>query len=272
MQGPLSVQADHVETTLLSSSGGANSPATACMGPALCCFLGPVQNQGKLQPLKVSSSLGDAAQTDTHRDDPLLQHTAGCGASSSSSSSTICRSPLWEVSETLLRDQRYGDQHVTSWVSAPPSAACFVSAAPWLCASGAVCWSRFAGRHLLTRRASGGPTPSREQAREHPFENKPSSSWWTPSLPKLPSFPSPPFRIPFTSWGGNPETPAQSDELTTTATQTTKTNRSVAGPFRLRGRERFCHATHYLDSGVPQRRDRDRGRIASCGDIEFSAQ
>uniref|UniRef100_A0A3Q2YWT8 Proline rich transmembrane protein 4b n=1 Tax=Hippocampus comes TaxID=109280 RepID=A0A3Q2YWT8_HIPCM len=47
-----------------------------------------------------------------------------------------------------------------------------------------------------------GPTPSREK----PPQKKYGSYWWTPSLPKLPSFPSLPFRLPFYPAGGQSET------------------------------------------------------------------
>ncbi|XP_034382596.1 proline-rich transmembrane protein 4 [Cyclopterus lumpus] len=50
-----------------------------------------------------------------------------------------------------------------------------------------------------------GPTPSKDNPPE-------SSYWWTPSLPKFPSIPFPPFRIPFLRSDVNDE----SAELTTT--------------------------------------------------------
>ncbi|XP_045927938.1 proline-rich transmembrane protein 4 [Micropterus dolomieu] len=46
-----------------------------------------------------------------------------------------------------------------------------------------------------------GQTPSRENAPE----NRQRSNWWTPSLPKLPSFPSLPFQIPFYGSSDNKE-------------------------------------------------------------------
>lgn len=55
-----------------------------------------------------------------------------------------------------------------------------------------------------------GPTPSRENTPE----NKQSSYWWTPSLPKLPSLPSLSFRIPFY---GSSDSNDEAAVLTTTA-------------------------------------------------------
>ncbi|KAM4570125.1 proline-rich transmembrane protein 4 [Odontesthes bonariensis] len=46
---------------------------------------------------------------------------------------------------------------------------------------------------LADEEALWGPTASNK----NPLEKKPSTYWWTPSLPKLPSIPSLPFRIPF---------------------------------------------------------------------------
>ncbi|CAK6961331.1 proline-rich transmembrane protein 4 [Scomber scombrus] len=60
---------------------------------------------------------------------------------------------------------------------------------------------------LADEEALWGPTPSKE----NPPENKQTSYWWTPSLPKLPSIPSLPFHIPFIS-DSNDKAPA----LTTT--------------------------------------------------------
>ncbi|XP_067438399.1 proline-rich transmembrane protein 4 [Thunnus thynnus] len=55
---------------------------------------------------------------------------------------------------------------------------------------------------LADEEALWGPTPSRE----NPPENKQSSYWWTPSLPKLPPLPSLPFHIPFYSSENNDKT------------------------------------------------------------------
>nr|XP_033470151.1 proline-rich transmembrane protein 4 [Epinephelus lanceolatus]XP_033470152.1 proline-rich transmembrane protein 4 [Epinephelus lanceolatus] len=60
-----------------------------------------------------------------------------------------------------------------------------------------------------------GPTPSRENTPE----DKQSSFWWAPSLPKLPPLPSLPFRIPF--YGSSDEND-EAAALTTTAKELTE--------------------------------------------------
>ncbi|XP_029902286.1 uncharacterized protein prrt4b [Myripristis murdjan] len=62
-----------------------------------------------------------------------------------------------------------------------------------------------------------GPTPSREPPGETPPAEKTNSYWWAPSLPRLPSFPSASFHIPFNPWGESSETKDEDAALTTAA-------------------------------------------------------
>lgn len=89
------------------------------------------------------------------------------------------------ASQTRLREQENGEQHVTYHRPTVDSmlrllrtlAFCF-----W-------CFLLLHKQAVADEEALWGPTPSRE----NPPEDKQSSSWW----PKLPSLPSLPFRIPF---------------------------------------------------------------------------
>lgn len=65
------------------------------------------------------------------------------------------RSLQWKGSQTRFRDEENGEQHVTGPVTTPLSAACFVSAGLWLCASRVASWSHFIGRLSPMRRATG---------------------------------------------------------------------------------------------------------------------
>lgn len=70
---------------------------------------------------------------------------------------------------------------------------------------------------LADEEALWGTRPSREQPGDNPPATKPSSYWWGSSLPKFPSLPSPPFRIPFYSWGESSDSKDEAAALTTTA-------------------------------------------------------
>lgn len=110
------------------------------------------------------------------------------------------------ASQTRLREQENGEQHVTdSWAT--------VDSMLRLLRTLAFCFWCFLLLHrqaVADEEAFWGTTPSRE----NPPENKQRSYWWTPSLPKLPSLPSLPFHIPFYgSSDGNDKAAA----LTTTA-------------------------------------------------------
>lgn len=68
-----------------------------------------------------------------------------------------------------------------------------------ICALCLWCLLLVGGPAVADEEAHWGVTPSRETQPK----NKPSSFWWTPSLPKLPSLPSLPFHIPFYSQSGS---------------------------------------------------------------------